>query len=212
MFEEITSIYEIHRWARYTMWTMLLIMALFLPWFSGGIPPLAWRQLPGTIQQLPRAWTIHGLSAVFSLLGVALISLGWLLVWCLLLGTSLGLLMYHWRWQHREREMAELLSTNGTLPLLRALPFHKKSPPSRKVITMPLAGPLEDAMGNNQRTYHADDDREYEEDRTEYTASVPLLRLPQQLRRTPRSLHLITRQEGVRSTPSTPTPSPRGGP
>src|SRR5947209_1992609 len=121
MLEEITSIYEIHRWARYTMWTGFLIMALFLTWLSGGIPPLAWRQLPGTIQQLPRALTTHGPDAWFSLLGVGLISLGWLLAWCLLLGASLGLLLYHWRWQRREREMAKQLSTNGTLPLLRAL-------------------------------------------------------------------------------------------
>ncbi len=110
MLAEITSIYEIHRWARYSMWSGLLIMALFLTWLSGSIPPLAWRQLPGTIQQLSQVWTVtHNPSVLFSLLGLALVSLGWLLAWCLLLSATFGLLVYHWRWQQREREMAEQL-------------------------------------------------------------------------------------------------------
>lgn len=205
MFEEITSIYEIHRWARYTMWTILLIMALFLIWFSGGIPPLAWRQLPSTIQQLPRAWTMHGPGAWFSLLGLALISLGWLLAWCLLLGGCFALLIYHWHWQQREREMAKQLSTNGTLPLLRVLPIHAKSRPTRKIIPMPLAGPMENATSDNQHTYNHDDDGEYEEDSSPYTAPIPVLRLPQQPRRAP---HLTTKHERGRQAPSTPT-SPR---
>src|SRR5947209_1980616 len=207
MFEEITSIYEIHRSARYTMWTILLIIALFLTWFSGGIPPLAWRQLPGTIQQLPRAWMMHGPGAWFSLLRLALISLGWLLAWCLLLGASLGLLVYHWRWQQREREMAKQLSTSGTLPLLHVLPTDTKSRPTRKIIPMPLAGPMENAT-DNQRTYSPDADGEYEEDHTPYTAPIPVLRLPQQPPRTPHSLRLMRKLERGRQAPSTP-PSPR---
>ncbi len=211
MLAEITSIYEIHRWARYTIWTILLIIALLLTWLSGGIPPMAWRQLPTALLHLPQACMLHCLSAVFSLLRIALLSLGWLLAWCLLLGASSGLLLHHWRWQRREREMAALLSTRGTVPLLRALPGRQtQSRPTRKIIPMPLAGPMEYAMSDKQKTYRLEDDDEGEEDRTEYTASVPLLRLPQQFRQTSRSFHLVPEQGGARATPpSTPNPGTR---
>jgi serine/threonine protein phosphatase PrpC len=209
MVEEITSIYEIHRWARYAIWAILFIMALFFSWLFGGIPPSAWRELAGTIPLLRGAWAAHhGFGAVFALLRLALVSLLELLCWCLLLGASLGLLWHHWWWRQRERAMAQMLSAQGTVPMLPVMPPRKKSRPVRKVISFLLAGPMESAIGNNHTRNKPVDGRCDKDDPTASTASVPLLRLPQQDRPVPEALRVSTKREAERSRPSRTTTSP----
>lgn len=202
MLEEFTNIYDIHRWARYATWIVLLSTALLLVRLSGGIPPSAWRLLPGAIQHLPQAWAAHGPGTLFALMGLALLSLVWLLAWGLLLWASLGLLWHYWNWTQREREMARMLA-HGVHPPLRVLPVQKHSP---RIIPWPLAEPVEDARGKNHSGDKSDDG---EDDLNEYSAPAPLFSLLQQLQQKPQSSRVPASQEADHPPPSSTAGSPR---
>lgn len=94
MVQEFKDIYDIHPWLRYITWTGLLSMALFLFW-AGGFPPQVWGLLPQVIQQVPHAWVIRGPATLFPLATITVISLAWLIAWCLLLWACLGLVWHH---------------------------------------------------------------------------------------------------------------------
>ncbi len=97
MLKEFKVVYDLHRWVRYLSWAGLGSVTLFLLWAEGGFPPLAWRLFAQEVQQLPGLWATRGISVLFPLLILAVLSLMWLLSWSLLLWVSLTLLWPHKR-------------------------------------------------------------------------------------------------------------------
>jgi serine/threonine protein phosphatase PrpC len=189
MLGEFTSIYDIHRWARYATWIGLFSMALFLTWLSGGLPPPSWRLLLHSIQQLSHARTVHAFNVLFSLAGLAVVSLVWGLAWVLLLWAVLGLLWHHWRWMQREHRMTWMDACIAPRPLLRRNPAHKYVRSVFKGIPMPLAEPMQEARRNGHSANGRAIPRPFlAKDTTESIASIPLLRLPQQ---PPSTAHLF---------------------
>jgi len=92
MLNEFKLQYDLHRWVRYLSWAGLGGVTLFLLWSEGGFPPLAWRLLAQEIQQFRGLWATGGITVLFPLVILAVLSLLWLLAWSLLLWIGLTLL------------------------------------------------------------------------------------------------------------------------
>ncbi len=92
MLKEFKGIYDLHHWVRYLSWAGLGSVTLFLLWAEGGFPPLAWRLFAQELQQFPASWATRGITALFPVAILAVLSLLWLLSWSLVLWVGFTLL------------------------------------------------------------------------------------------------------------------------
>ncbi len=102
MLERFKLTYDIHLWVRCASWGMLIGGAGLFYKISGGFPPMAWRLLASTVQQLAYLWSLRGPAIVLPLMIVGIQSLACLIVWGLIIW-GWGAVLWHWWQNERER-------------------------------------------------------------------------------------------------------------
>jgi len=82
MFEQVRRAYHRSLAARLVAYAVLLIYGAMLFVFAGGFPPWAWRFLVITVPQIPALLHARGIVVLVPLLGLVLLSLALLVLWC----------------------------------------------------------------------------------------------------------------------------------
>jgi serine/threonine protein phosphatase PrpC len=107
MLEQIKTAYTQQRRVRVLVCLGLFAYAALLYGLSGGFPPWAWRFLLHTLPQVSQLWAMQGSAVVIPLLGLILLSLSLLILWGILLVTTLNVALYWWRTLHERQHFAQ---------------------------------------------------------------------------------------------------------
>ncbi len=192
MLKEFRTIYyDQQRWIRYATWIGIGGATLLLLWTEGGFPPAVWHVFAYAVQQFPRGWAAGNVSALFSLLGLGLLSLMWLLSWALVLWVSVTLF-----WPHK-RDARHIAWREARSLGISAQPLHEDMFEEDMVNVPKLRLPQRNEGVINQAPtpvpHRSESVMDYEDvmDYEGVINQVPTRSLPVTKRTTPRSLREI---------------------
>lgn len=106
MLDQMKIAYANSKWVRLFACISLFMASGMLLLFSGGFPPWAWRFLLQTLPQVPALIQARGVIVFVPLVGLIVLSLALLILWCVIVTAWLNILVYWYRERQGRRQFA----------------------------------------------------------------------------------------------------------
>ncbi len=102
MLGQVRLTHDVNLWVRRITGAGLPGAAILLFWVEGGFPPQAWYFLARVIPHVVDLWAVRGPQILLPLAGVVALSMTWMILWGMLLGTTFAVVRHQWASRHRK--------------------------------------------------------------------------------------------------------------
>jgi len=100
MLGQVRLTHDVNLWVRRITGAGLPGAAILLFWVEGGFPPQAWYFLARVIPHVVDLWAVRGPQILLPLAGVVALSMTWMILWGMLLGTTFAVVRHQWASRH----------------------------------------------------------------------------------------------------------------
>jgi serine/threonine protein phosphatase PrpC len=123
--EQFRNAYDIHLWLRCLAWLGLISVFYMLLRGSGGFPPQVCIFLVRIAPEVPRLFVLRGPGVLLPLVALVALSLAWLVIWGVLLWTSIAVVRYEWYYRHSR--LNQHLQHDQQAEAISWMPSHQRS-------------------------------------------------------------------------------------